>query len=328
MKIIVVGCGSIGIRHLKNLFELGHELYAVDKAADKLKEAALYCRGSFVSLESALPVKPEAALICTYSNEHIKPALRCAREGVHLFIEKPLSLDMEGIDGLLALLEEKRIISLVGCNMRFHPAVRGIYDILNSEDYIGSKIWAGLEFGYFLPFAKDNYESSYMANKQLGGNLIFDVIHELDYAVWFFGRPAEVFCEKGRLSGLKMDTDDAAEIIIKFKSGMRCVIHLDYLQHGYSRRCKVVCENATILWDFASGKIGMIRKEDREWKWTEAGAPPCYNQMYVDEMKHFLNCVMTGTQSFNSVRDSLPALKLAVAAEKSAASGKWEKISE
>lgn len=326
MKVLLVGAGSIGTRHLKNLTELGHLVYVVDINAKNLKEASPMAKGTFNSLIEALNVKPDVAFICTFSNSHIEPALKCAESGCHLFIEKPLSLDMEGVEELVYTVKKNNLISMVGCNMRFHPAVSYLHDTLTNDPTFSKKLWANLEFGYYLPFAKKGYELSYMANRKMGGNLIFDVIHELDYAVWFFGEPLEVFCTKGILSHLKIDTEDYADMIIRFKSGVVCSVHMDYLQHGYSRRCKVVCEEGTIVWDFIRGDIGIITAATKEWKWTDMKLDIFCNQMYMDEIKYFLECVLNSKETFNPIEKSLQVLRLAVSANKSCITNVWEKV--
>lgn len=326
MKVIVVGVGSIGIRHLQNLIELKHDVYAVDINIENLNKASSFTKGIFDSLDEALKIKPDVAFICTYTNNHVHPAIDCAKAGCHPFIEKPLSLNMDGVNELIEIVDKRNLISMVGCNMRFHPAILYVYDTLNNNRAFSKKLWANLEFGYYLPFAKENYESCYMANKGMGGNLIFDVIHELDYAVWFFGEPTEVFCAKGKLSNLKIDTEDNVDMIIKFKSGVVCNVHMDYLQHSYSRRCKVVCEKGTIVWDFAYGNIGIITLLDRHWLWKDMKIDIYYNQMYMDETKYFLDCVISGKETFNSIKRSLPILKLAILADRSCYTNVWERI--
>ncbi|MFA5034390.1 MAG: Gfo/Idh/MocA family oxidoreductase [Candidatus Margulisiibacteriota bacterium] len=327
MKVLVVGAGSIGTRHIENLAELGHEVYAVDLNAANLKKVADRTKGTYLSLEEALAkVKPEAAFICTFSNQHLGPARACAAAGCHLFIEKPLAISLDGVAELAALVKEKKLVTMVGCNLRFHPAVAALHEILTTDPEFKRILWANLEFGFFLPFAKKDYEKHYMANRKLGGNLIFDAIHELDYAVWFFGEPVEVICDKGMLSNLKMDTEDHVELIVRFKSGAVATIHLDYLQHGYSRRCKVVSEAGTVVWDFAFGRIGTISVKKPEWAWQKMELEVLYNQMYVDEIKYFLACAAAGRETFNSIEKNIPVLKLALAADRAAAAKKWERI--
>jgi len=326
MKILVVGVGSIGTRHMNNLVEHGHEVHVVDINRENLKRAASTAKGAFDSLDNALKIKPDVAFICTYSNDHITPALKCANAGCHLFIEKPLSLSLDGADELIEIIEKKNLISMVGCNMRFHPAISYVHDTLISNLFFSKKLWGNFEFGFYLPFDKKDYQNSYKAKKSMGGNLIFDGIHELDCAVWFFGEPVEVICSKDIISSLQIDTEDHVEMIIKFTSGAVCTIHMDYLQHGYSRRCKVVCEEGTIVWDFVNGNIGEITTSNREWSWKDMKLEVLYNQMYIDEIKYFVDCVSFDRETFNSIKQSLSVLKLAIAANKSCHTNVWEKI--
>lgn len=326
MKVIVVGVGSIGTRHLKNLVELGHEVYAVDISNEKLDMVKSTASGTFSSLKDALKIRPDIAFICTFSNSHIDPAIECAKAGCHLFIEKPLSLGLDGVDELVKITEKNKLVSMVGCNMRFHPAINYIHDVLDRDPSFKKKLWANLEFGFYLPFDKKDYQSSYKANKSMGGNLIFDGIHELDYSVWFFGEPLEVFCVKGILSELEIDTEDHVEMIIKFKSGAVCTVHMDYLQHGYSRRCKVVCKEGTIVWDFTNGTIGIVTTVDKEWSWKDMKLDLYYNQMYMDEIKYFMKCVKDSEETFNSIHASVSVLKLALAANRSAETRTWEQV--
>ena len=125
-----------------------HEVYAVDIRIDELDEIASLSKGSFRSLDEALKIKPDAAFICTYSNGHIEPALKCAEAGCHLFIEKPLSLNMEGVDELVKTVKKRNLISMVGCNMRFHPAVSYIHNTLNSNLSFSKKLWGTLNLDF------------------------------------------------------------------------------------------------------------------------------------------------------------------------------------
>lgn len=326
MRVLVVGVGSIGARHLKNLVELGHEVYASDINTENLKKVSSLAKKTFISLDEALNIKPDVAFICTYSNDHINPAVKCANAGCNLFIEKPLSLTLDGIDVLMKALYKRNLISMVGCNMRFHPAISYIHETLINDNAFCKKLWANFEVGFYLPFDKQDYQKSYKANKSMGGSLIFDCIHELDYAVWFFGEPVEVVCNKSIISSLDIDTEDHVEMIVKFVSGAVCTIHMDYLQHGYSRRCKVICEEGTIVWDFVHSNIGIITTSIPEWIWKDIKIDIYYNQMYMDEIRYFLQCVQSGRETFNSIKQSLPVIILAMAADRSCHTNAWEKI--
>lgn len=328
MKALVVGTGSIGRRHASNLREMGCDVIGVDINAESCQKAASYCTKTFSSLDDGLREEPQIAFICTFSHDHLKSAYQCAEMGCHLFIEKPLSTSLVGIDQLVQLTKARGLVTMVGCNMRFHPAISIIQEILRNNPSFSNPLWADLEFGYFLPFAKENYSASYMARRSLGGNLIFDDIHELDYAVWYLGTPERVLCTRRTLSGLDIDTEDCVDMLVHFVSGAHCRIHMDYLQHGYSRRCKVVSSKGTVCWDFAYGKLGQITIDNPTWSWTELPLEIGYNQMYTDEVRYFLKKCEKEQQTFNTIEHAVIPLKLAVAAETSCSTGLWEKIEE
>lgn len=326
MKVAVIGLGAIGKRHFENIMNMGHDVYAVDVNPRNTEFALGKCRGVFTSVKDCLKINPEAAIICTYNNGHVKIASECINAGMNIFIEKPLSSSMAGIDLLINACRKKKAISLVGCNMRFHPGIKIVNEVLRNKAEFKKILWAGLEFGYYLPFAKPEYEKSYIANKKLGGNIILDCIHELDYAIWFMGRPVKVFCTCGVLSDLNIDTQDQAELIVEFESGAVCNVHFDYLQHGYSRHCKIVAKEGTVWWDFVLGKVGIVTKKENKWAWKNARAELYYNQMFIDEMKYFFSCIKENKKTMNPVEDAAKTLELALAAQKSSKSGRWEKV--
>ena len=126
----------------QNLVELGHDVYATDINKERLCAISTFTKGTFPSLHEALKIKPDIAFICTFSNDHIIPSIECAKAGCHLFIEKPLSLNLDGIDNLIKIVNERNLITMTGCNMRFHPAISYIHDTLNNNPDFGKRLWA------------------------------------------------------------------------------------------------------------------------------------------------------------------------------------------
>jgi len=212
--------------------------------------------------------------------------------------------------------------------MRFHPSIKRLKDIVDNDQRFKDLLWANIEFGYYLPFAKPDYISHYMANRSKGGNIIFDVIHELDYAIWLMGEPKSVLCRSGIISDLKIDTQDYADILVEFVSGKKAMLHLDYLQHDYTRRCKLVSKNATAVWDHSSGKIGIVDVENKEWEWEDSRYELAYNEMYIDEVLYFMDCISKKNDTMNAVSDALLTTKLALAAMLSSEKRTWEQVNE
>jgi predicted dehydrogenase len=331
MKFLVIGCGSIGRRHIRNLKILGAGNII---ACDINIECCRYVEQKYgikacAELDEALAQEPDVALICTPTSQHIAPALSAAKSGCHLFIEKPLSHSIAGVDELIRMVSRQKVITLVGCNMRFHPGISKIKELLVRES-IGRTICARLQAGQYLPdwHPGEDYRKGYSASVSLGGGIILDGIHEIDYITWLMGEVSRVFCFAGRLSSLEIDTEDTAEILLNFKSRAIAEVHLDYVQRAYARSCQVIGEEGTILWDINERQVRLYSAAAKEWQVFPQAADYDMNQMYIDEMKHFLDCLEGRAQPMQDVTAGKKALEVALAAKESAKTGKAIKLED
>ena len=319
MRVLVIGCGSIGMRHLRNLKSLGGmELLAYDPILNNRERAHRECDAySFDSMEVALRAGADIAFVTTPSHLHVPIALQAARAGCHLFIEKPLSHTEEGLDALVELVRAKGLITMVGCNMRFHQGPVTMKQLLESG-VIGKITSAIMEAGYYMPdwHADKDYRARYSANRSMGGGVILDAIHEIDYAQWLFGEAIEVFCAGGKISSLDIDVEDSVNVIMQFASGLSIMLHLDYIQRTYARSCKIIGEEGTISWDIA----GPFRWFSAKTKtWTTIDPPPEYtiNDMYIEELRHFLDCYAHRKRTTLDVEDGARVTRLALAIKQS-----------
>jgi len=126
--------------------------------------------------------------IATPTYLHVEQAIAAASRGCHVFIEKPLSQTNQNLIDLVDEVERQDVISLVGCNMRFHPGPARVKKLLD-DNSIGKVLFANLYAGSFLPGWRpgQDYTQSYSASSQMGGGCILDYIHELDLARWYLG---------------------------------------------------------------------------------------------------------------------------------------------
>ncbi len=290
MKFLVIGGGSIGKRHIKNLetIEAG-EIFACDTSPERCRNIEQeFGVKTFTELETALEQKPNAALICVPTSLHLTAALAAAEKGCHLFIEKPLSHDLDGVDKLVETVKQKKLVSLVGCNMRFHPGVALMKKLLDKKS-IGKVICARVQAGQYLPdwHPLEDYRKGYSASKALGGGIILDGIHEIDYIAWLMGNACRVGCFAGKISSLEIDTEDTAEILLGFESGAIVEVHLDYIQRAYARTCQIIGEEGTISWDMSEKQVKLYTADSKIWQVFPQAADYDINQMYIDEMKHF-----------------------------------------
>jgi predicted dehydrogenase len=321
MKFLVIGCGSIGRRHIRNLqFLQAGEIIAFDILPVKLEEVQRKYGVTVVSeLDQAWARNPDVALITTPTSLHIPLALEAAEYGCHLFIEKPLSHTMNGVSELLKAVERRSLITLVGCNMRFHPGIRRVKELVDKRA-VGKVIAARVEVGQYLPdwHPWEDYRRMYSARRDLGGGVILDAIHEIDYIRWMLGDVTEVACFADKLSHLEIETEDVAAILLRFANGAIGEIHLDYVQRAYSRSCHIIGEEGNIRWDWNEGLVQWYSAIRKGWEIFEnpQGWEP--NQMYIDEMAHFLNCLRCRAKPLLDVKQAQQVLRIALAAKQSA----------
>lgn len=262
--------------------------------------------------------KPDIVLICTPPVLHIEQAVKAVQAGAHVFIEKPLSHESSGIQ-LLVLEARRHGRSVqVGYNMRFHPGLQILKGLIDSEK-MGRVLWLSAEAGQYLPDWRpwQDYRESYSAHKELGGGIILDGSHELDYICWLLGRPTEVDCRGAHLSNLEVDVEDSAWIYMSFPERRRADLHLDFVQRSYTRSCKVVGEKGTALWDFTSKEVRWFSAEQPGWN----SIPYAFetNDMYLAEMCHFIDSLESGTGPAIDVEQGRDVIRLVEAAKRSSA---------
>jgi predicted dehydrogenase len=320
MRFLVTGCGSIGRRHIKNLLSIGNiEVISHDIFPDgrnKVKE--LFGIKTYENYDDALADSPDAVIVATPTKEHIKPALKAAKTGCHLFIEKPVSHELEGLNEVLSTVKDKNLITLVGCNMRFHPGLKKVKELLE-VGAIGKLLSADIETGSYMPEWRPgtDYRKIYSSKKDMGGGVILDAIHEIDYARWMLGDVAVVSCMADKQSSLEIDVEDVADMLLRFTSGVIAHVHLDYVQRAYSRNCKFVGEDGIISWDFNDKKVGLFSGNNKQWSWFKQPENFELNHMYIDEIKHFINCVKGIEKPTLDLFEGVEDLKISLAAKQS-----------
>jgi predicted dehydrogenase len=318
-RILVVGCGSIGQRHIRNLLELGvAEVLAFDVREDRRREVENQNVQVLANLEEAWKKSPDAVVIAVPPSLHIPLALEAANHGCHLFIEKPLADGVQNIRELLEVVGKKRLVTLVGCNMRFHPGLILVKQLLD-EEAVGRIVSASAAFGQYLPdwHPWEDYRQSYSARRDLGGGIILDAIHELDYMRWLLGEIQSVVCFAGNLGGLDIETEDTAGLLLRFAGGAIGEIHLDYVQRAYSRTCQIVGDQGTIHWDYVAREVRWYSSGDRKWRVIPdpRGWEP--NRMYLEEMRHFLRCLDGNEKAALDAFEGKRVLEVALAAKAS-----------
>jgi predicted dehydrogenase len=337
MRILLVGLGGIGQRHARNLRAVlgsnadliayrARGLSAVitpDLGLDANRNVAqAYNVRSFDTLQSALAESPDIAFICNPSSLHVDTALQCSEAGCDLFIEKPLSARLENVDRLIDSVSANRQVAMVGYQLRFHPCVRRLTEILR-EETIGRILAVRAVIGEFMPYwhRYEDYRTMYAARADLGGGVLLSQIHEFDYLYSLFGAPKRVFAVGGHWSSLDIDVEDTASVMLEcvhYGRSLPVHVQLDYLQYPPSRGCEVIGENGRVSIDLIANQVEIFvgrRPEGTLEKFENFER----NQLFLDELKHFLECVATRRQPIVTLQDAIASLRIALAAKESLA---------
>lgn len=318
--ILIVGLGSIGRRHLQNLKTLGHKnfvLYRTGKST--LPDDEISDIPTEYDLAKALAHKPIATIIANPTSLHIPVALAAARSGSHLFLEKPISHNLDGIDELQRLVRKNRLIVQVGFQFRFHPGLLYIKHLLE-ENVIGRIVSVSAHWGEYLPdwHPWEDYHKSYSARKELGGGVLLTLCHPFDYLRYLLGEVVSVSAIQSQSGGLGINVEDSANILLNFKSGALGNVHLDYIQYPAEHFMRIIGQDGIIHWN--NSDAGVKWYSGQKGKWEKKMAPKSFerNKLYLSEMRHFLDCIAKSEQPLCTLDDGIQTLKIILAAKNSA----------
>ena len=309
MIALVVGYGSIGQRHVRNLLKIN----TIEKIVVCTKNIS--CENAFKNnkkVEVVIFLKninADFAIVANETYKHVDTALHLAGEGIHLLVEKPLSHNLNKTNELREIAQKKKIKIFVGYNLRYLGAMKYIKDRL-SEKIIGDLYFAKIEVGQFLPSWRSDrdYRNSYSASEAKGGGVALDLSHELDYMRYLFGEPCNWKVMKARVSKLEIDSEDIFEGIYRYDNNFICNVHMDYLQKDKKREIRIVGSEGMLNCDLIGKSIRIIR-DDKETI-TSDDCMFDFDKTYSDELNHFIGTIQGKTAPSATVEDGIMALKL------------------
>lgn len=312
-RVLFVGLGSIGQRHLRNLRAHGPFEYTALRSRGRALPDDLSDLPIRVvhDLDAAAATRPDLVFLCAPPAIQRVALERLARDTrAHLFIEKPIALAVDGLEACAAEVEAQGRVAMVGYNLRFHPTVRRVGEWLD-DGRLGRIASARVTVGQFLPdwHPAEDYREGYSAKRALGGGVLLDLIHELDLLYSWFGRPQAVKAMAGRLSSLEIETEDTAEVLLRFESGVIGSAHLDYVARTARRGGVIVGDAATISYDLLACSCDV--QGPRGVEESEAWPSFVRNDMYATELETFLTAVREGRPAMPTLRDGLDVLAIA-----------------
>jgi len=315
MKFLICGVGSIGERHIRNLLSLGYDDIILYRNRNQPFRTIDREFPVYLDLEEALDQKPDAAFICNPTHLHMETAIQCAKRNCNLFIEKPVSNSPKHQEELIKLLEENSKIAMVGYMMRYHPCMLKITDWIN-QDKVGKVVSLRAIWGEYLPdwHPWEDYRTTYAAKRGMGGGPALTLSHELDLAIWLFGKVEKVVGLSNFNSSLEIDTEHGIDILILFKNGVTGNVHLDYVQKPPKRSTEIVGTKGRIEFDYYTNKVVLYTHDEPSGEVFNVSDNFDRNNMFVTELEQFIKAVELSKPSPISLEDAFRSVDVALQA--------------
>lgn len=328
MKALIVGLGSIGRRHLDNLRALvpDAEVTVWRRQGSEAPDPAIRV---VRTLEEALAARPDFAIVASPASRHISDGLALAAAGVHLFMEKPIAHEVEGVAALIALCRQLGLTLMVGYHLRFSPAMGLLRDAVRSGR-IGQILGVQAIVGQYLPDWRPggDYRQGVSARADLGGGVLLELSHEFDYLRWVMGEVEGLCALAVKASALDTDVEDTADVLLRFAGGVTGCVHLDMVQRPAIRNCRLVGSEGVLTWDGLTHQVRLYSVSLGEWTDLHPANAFERNEMFRSELKHFLACVADGSKPRVTGEDGLRALEIALAVKASSRQGRFICLSE
>jgi len=280
MKYFVIGSGSIGHRHAKNLKILGANIthYSWRKInLEKVLKDIRACNGK------------AAVVIATATNVRLSLILQCAAAGAALYIEKPIAFRLSDVSKIYALPNEILKRSVAGFMMRYHPIFQRVL-----KDKVDHIFRASFEIGHDVNQWRQNYIfSENYASDRLGGGVLLDLCHEIDIAFLVCG-PAKLVSVRSIQHPDFDEVDIASTLDFSDEKGLNYRIAMDYISPKLIRRGSIIGTDLQIDYDLVHNKFIKTSKES----YKENVLDYERNQLFLDLMFDFM-CLAEGRNAIN-----------------------------
>lgn len=319
MKALVVGLGSIGVRHLNNLHALGVSELGVVRTRNLSPPQEINPKdiAIFQDLDLALTQKFDLVVVANPTFLHLETLIKALKSGAHVYVEKPIAHEEGSLAELAPYLTPSGPKVLVGCQLRMHPGLQKIEEWIN-QDKLGKIYSVQVDLGEYLPdwHPWEDYRKSYAARSDQGGGVILTLIHELDYLHWLFGKPKDVYAIGGHRTSLELSAEDTALITLETERGMCVQLRMDYWRKPPVRHMNIVAEKAIVDWDYPT-RLVTLKQNGQILDQLELPSTWDRNELFLSMMKEFLESFSRGSTPRVTLQDGIDVLQTALAVKKS-----------
>lgn len=330
MRLIIIGCGSMGKRRARCLRRMGHEdLWAYDPRPERREEIAAQSGVKPVSsAEEARACGADFALVCAPPHLHTGYLVECARAGIPLFCEAPCTLALDDLDRVIEASERAGSFIAPSCTYLhngIHRRARAFVEEGRFGRLLAYLSHAGQHVADWHPY--EDYRGFY-ASKRAQGGMCFDMLpHEFQMLEWFAGEVRSLSCmARRRSTTIETDADanDVFDVILDTAGEVSAVVHHDIFQRPPGVLRRLMFERGVVEFDW------------KRLRWAEYGGPNFtgepdwkdepledydFERMYIDELAHAFRAWRGEETYLMPLRRERRVLELVLACERSSAEG-------
>lgn len=292
--ILVIGAGSVGERHIRNLWSLGYRNILVYRQRNHpfrdIADAQITVSTDWSDVTRQ---KPFASIICTPTAQHFNQANDCIKSGMHVFVEKPLSHQLFDKEALTAELENRKLFLQAGYMLRYHPLLQQVKSVIAAKTF-GSVINIQTYWGEYLPdwHPWEDYRLSYAACKEQGGGAALTLSHDLDLVNWLMDAlPNKHKVIHNYASTLETNTDSAFDALLSYSTKATAHVHVNFCQKVPQRWYKIILDEAVIDIDYYNASMKIATKENTSETHIDHFDR---NEMFMEELKDFFAIIERG----------------------------------
>lgn len=327
-RVIIVGAGSIGERHLRCFLATGRADVGFVEPRDDVRHelAARYSAATaFETLDSAvLSFRPTAAVIATPAPLHVPLATKLAERGVHLLIEKPLSLSVAGVSDLASTVASKGAVVAVAYVYRAHPALAAMRAAIAGDEF-GRPVELVAVAGQCFPFYRPAYRETYYARRESGGGAVQDALtHLLDAGQWLIGPIDRVVADAAHQAISGVDVEDTVHAIARH-GAVLASFSLNQHQAPNELTITVACERGTVRFEYHANRWRSMTAPGGEW--VEHGIEALERDtLFTRQASAFLDAVEGNAPPLCSLADGVDTLRATAALLRSLDAGSWQEM--
>jgi predicted dehydrogenase len=328
--ILIIGSGSVGKRHARNLAALGCRISCVDPRAARRAELAAETAvvGSHATAEAALKAGGlDGVVVASPTAYHPADTLAALEAKLPVLLEKPVAKSAAEAEIMLRAEQTTGVPVLLGYTWRWWPPLKRLRALLDGNA-VGKLRHVQFHMSAHLAdwHPWERYQEFFMASAAQGGGALLDESHWIDLMVWLFGRPQQLIGRVEKISDLEIDADDNVDVLALFSDGLRVSLHLDLYGRPHEKFIRFIGEGGTLMWSADPNRIAIGREGIQKWK--EETFDCERNDMFMAVAKEFLEVIAGRGQPSCTLAQGVGVMQLIEAIRTSSKNGRSVVTSE